>query len=64
MVEPSFGFRVLAKTFIPNQGSTFQKTNLDRREFMINLDLGLLVSSTDQLIGILRYLRLKLHVVI
>ncbi|TSA44543.1 MAG: type II toxin-antitoxin system HipA family toxin [Deltaproteobacteria bacterium] len=25
MVEPSFGFWVLAKTFIPNQGSTFQK---------------------------------------
>jgi hypothetical protein len=29
MVEPSFGFIGFGKTSIPNQGSTFQKTNLD-----------------------------------
>jgi hypothetical protein len=39
MVESSFGFIGFGKTSIPNQGSTFQKTNLDGCEGDIIISL-------------------------
>jgi hypothetical protein len=37
MVEPSFGFIGFGKTSIPNQGSTFQKTNFDKSDLKIQI---------------------------